>query len=153
MRPENRRFLEVRLLAIAHLAGPEPVGHGDELDLGDEVGHLDQGRALALARFDALIAAGRVGDAAVQEKGEIGQEPAAVAAAGLEPGVKDPAEGALAGSESDHGGVQANGRLIIGGAAVGGDSGESLSRGRSARLRARSKADRLLRPKASATFC
>ena len=54
---EHRRPLQVGLLAVAHFAGAKPVGDRDELDLGNEIGHLDQDGAFSLAGFDALIAA------------------------------------------------------------------------------------------------
>ena len=150
---EYRRLLQVRLLAVARLAGAEPVGHGDEFDLGDEVGRLDQHGAFPLARFDALIVADRVGDAAVQQQGEVGQEPAVPAAAGLDSGVEDPAEGALAGPESDHRRVQADGRLILGRRGVRTPKPASALTGPTRPDPTRSKADCDRRPKTSATFC
>ena len=150
---EDRRFFQVRLLAVADLAGAEPVGDGDEFDLGDEVGHLDQRGALALAGLDALIVAGRVQDAAVQEQGEIGHKPAVLLPARLKPGIKDPAEGALAGPEADHRGVQPDGSFIIGSAVVGGRCRQTPSRGRAGPSRHEVECRPLVPPKASATFC
>ena len=51
-----------------------------------------------------------------------------LAAVGLEPGIEDPAEGALARAEADHRGIQANGRLIIGRLPLCFDSGECPER-------------------------
>ena len=75
-----------------------------------------------------------------------------LAAAGLKPGVKDPAERALAGAEADHRRVQTNGRLVIGCLALCFDAGERLS-GPAEADPTRSSAENLRRPKASATFC
>ena len=119
---QDRGLLQIRPLAVAHLAGAEPVRHGHELDLGDEVGHLDERGAFPLAGLDALIAADGIGQSSVEQERDVGQQSTVATPAGLEPRVEDPAERALAGAEADHGGVQADGRLILGGAAVGRES-------------------------------
>ena len=73
------------------------------------------------------------------------------------PGIEDPAEGAFAGPETDHGGIEPDRRLVLGDAALGGQPADaspprSLS-GATGAAPARSSADCVRRPKASATFC
>ena len=119
LRPRVVAFSSSDLAAVADLAGAKPARHGDELDLGNEIGHLDERGAFALAGLDALVLAGRVGETAVQKQGDIGEK-LALAIPGLDAGIEDPAEGALAGSEADHGGIEPDGRLVFRGAALGG---------------------------------
>ena len=75
-------------------------------------------------------------------------------ARGLEPRVEDPAEGALAGPEADHRGVEPDRRLVLGDPPIVRERRRPPLNGPIGTPPSRSRAEaELPRPKASATFC